>query len=109
MILAGYVEALAVAEAKGIQVAAFSPDQIRAFISGLPDGFKPSMLLDLEQGRRIELEALNGSLSRLGREVGVPTPVNDFIYACLKPHVAGEVSESPGETANSPEASKASS
>jgi 2-dehydropantoate 2-reductase len=47
------------------------------------------MLIDLERGRRLEVEALNGALSRLGREAGVPTPVNDFIYASLKPHANG--------------------
>ncbi|HMN30381.1 MAG TPA: ketopantoate reductase C-terminal domain-containing protein, partial [Caldilineaceae bacterium] len=56
---------------------------------GLPGSFKPSMLVDLEHGRRIEVEALNGTLSRLGREVRIPTPVNDFIYACLKPYANG--------------------
>lgn len=28
---------------------------------------------------------MNGAVHRLGREVGVPTPANAFLYACLKP------------------------
>ena len=43
------------------------------------------MLVDVEARRRLEVERLNGAVSRMGKELGVPTPVNDFIYACLKP------------------------
>jgi 2-dehydropantoate 2-reductase len=44
------------------------------------------MLRDLEHGKRLEIDALNGTVSRLGRQFSVPTPVNDFIYAALKIH-----------------------
>jgi ketopantoate reductase len=40
-------------------------------------------------GRRLELEALNGAVVRLGKEVYVPTPYNFAIYAGLKPFIAG--------------------
>ena len=59
-------------------------------IDSLPPHAKPSMLLDLEQGRKLEVEALNGTAARLGEERGVPTPVNRFIYAVLKPHANGK-------------------
>jgi 2-dehydropantoate 2-reductase len=49
-----------------------------------------SLAQDLAAGKRLELEALNGAASRLGRELGVPTPVNDFIYAALVLHVGGD-------------------
>ena len=42
-----------------------------------------SMQLDLESGKPLELSAINGAISRIGREVGVATPVNDFITSCL--------------------------
>jgi 2-dehydropantoate 2-reductase len=45
---------------------------------------KPSMLVDLERGNRLEVQWLNGAVSRLAKQTGVPTPVNDFIYAALK-------------------------
>jgi 2-dehydropantoate 2-reductase len=48
-----------------------------------------SLAQDLAAGKRLELEALNGAASRLGRELEVPTPVNDFIYAALVLHVGG--------------------
>ena len=53
-----------------------------------PEG-RSSQLQDLEAGRRLELEFLNGTAVRLGRELDVPTPLNFAIYAALKPHVDG--------------------
>ena len=32
----------------------------------------------------MEIEALNGMVVKLGREVGLATPLNQAIYACLK-------------------------
>ncbi|GLI34227.1 ketopantoate reductase family protein [Desulforhabdus amnigena] len=46
--------------------------------------FKPSMLRDLEWRRSMEIEALNGMVVKLGKEIGVETPLNQAIYACLK-------------------------
>ena len=48
-----------------------------------------SLAQDLAAGKPLELEALNGAASRLGRELGVPTPVNDLIYAALVLHKDG--------------------
>ena len=47
---------------------------------------KASMHKDLEAGRPLELDALNGAVVRLGRELGVPTPANEAIYGLLKAH-----------------------
>ncbi len=44
---------------------------------------------DLAAGRRLEIETLNGTVVRLGRERGVPTPANFAVYAALKPYAAG--------------------
>ena len=43
------------------------------------------MQRDLMDGRPSELEVQNGGVVRLGLEVGVPTPVNSFIYNSLLP------------------------
>jgi len=37
---------------------------------------RSSMLQDLERGRPTEIEAINGSIWRFGRDAGIPTPVN---------------------------------
>ncbi len=46
-------------------------------------------LVDLERGRRLELEGLSGAVVRLGRQTGVPTPVHATVYAALKPFIDG--------------------
>ena len=48
-----------------------------------------SMHTDVMAGRPLELEALNGAVIRAGRAGGVPTPINDVIYAMLKPLAGG--------------------
>jgi 2-dehydropantoate 2-reductase len=83
------LEGIAVAQAKDIPLDSSLLDWAKEVMNSLPPHFKPSMLVDLERDRRIEVEALNGAMSRLGKAVGVPTPVNDFIYACLKPYANG--------------------
>lgn len=48
-----------------------------------------SMYTDLENGNRLEIEVLNGAVSKYASEIGLKTPVNDFITACLMvPHRA---------------------
>jgi 2-dehydropantoate 2-reductase len=42
------------------------------------------MALSVELGHPLEIEALNGTTVRMGRELGIPTPANGFIYAALK-------------------------
>jgi 2-dehydropantoate 2-reductase len=44
-----------------------------------------SLRHDLLHGRRMEIAALQGTLGRLGREAGVPTPWTDAAYAILEP------------------------
>lgn len=55
------------------------------FVDNAAPTIKPSMQLDLETGHRTELESMIGVVGRKGRELGVPTPVADFVYASLLP------------------------
>jgi 2-dehydropantoate 2-reductase len=89
MLKAAVRETLAVAHAKGVKVASSIDEDVAAAYKALPPQAKASMLEDLERGRRIELPWLSGAVARLGREVGVPTPIHTFINAVLKPHVNG--------------------
>lgn len=82
-------ECVAVAQAQQIALSADVADLVINFVKGAPPTIKPSMLVDLEQGKRLEVAWLNGKIARLGRDLGVSTPVNDFIYACLKPYANG--------------------
>jgi 2-dehydropantoate 2-reductase len=58
-------------------------------MTNLPPSTRSSLLIDLSQGRRIEVEALQGSVVRRGRAVQVPTPVMAALYAVLKPYANG--------------------
>jgi len=49
-----------------------------------------SMHADIMAGRPLELEAINGAAVRAGKAAGVPTPINDIIYAMLKPFEQGK-------------------
>jgi 2-dehydropantoate 2-reductase len=42
------------------------------------------MLQDVEARRRTEIDFLNGGIARFGRELGVPTPVNDAITQLIR-------------------------
>ncbi len=77
------------AHAKDITVApTMVADTERAY-SAPPAHTKASMLEDLERGRRLELPWLSGAVARIGREVGVATPIHSFIAAVLRPHLNG--------------------
>jgi 2-dehydropantoate 2-reductase len=45
---------------------------------------RSSMLQDLERGRRTEIDAINGWISRLGAERRIPTPVNRALTVLVK-------------------------
>jgi 2-dehydropantoate 2-reductase len=89
MLKAAVRETLAVARAKGVAVAGTIDEDVATAYKALPPQTKASMLEDLERGRRIELPWLSGAVARLGRELGVPTPIHGFIATVLKPYVNG--------------------
>ena len=89
MLKAAVRETLAVAHAKGVKVASSIDEDVAAAYKALPPQAKASMLEDLERGRPIELPWLSGAVARIGREVGVPTPIHSFIATVLKPHING--------------------
>ena len=64
-------------------------DRILARIDRLPDAMKSSMLQDLEGGRRLELAWLSGTIARMGRDLGIATPVHALIATALKLHAQG--------------------
>jgi 2-dehydropantoate 2-reductase len=47
------------------------------------------MQMDLEAGRRLELDWISGAVARIGDELGLPTPIHHFIYAALKLYAGG--------------------
>jgi len=82
-------ETIAVARAKGIDLGADYLTQQLNFLDQVPPETKSSMQLDLEAGRRLELDWISGAVARIGDELGVPTPIHHFIYAALKLYAGG--------------------
>jgi len=82
-------ETEAVARARGVKLAGNVLETITRFQRKMPDTMKSSMLIDLENGRRLELEWLSGAVCRLGHAAGVDTPINCLVLAALSPFKAG--------------------
>ena len=81
-------EALAVGLAKGVDLPANLVRDSLNYIDGLPD-FQNTMHSDYEAGRPTELDALSGAVIRLGKQIGVKTPVHGYLYSVLLPHKDG--------------------
>jgi 2-dehydropantoate 2-reductase len=79
----------AVGRALGVKLDPAIAAQTLAYMEGCLQELHASMHADLTAGRPLELEALNGAVVRAGRRAGVPTPINDLIYAMLKPCAGG--------------------
>lgn len=89
-------EVAAVAAARGVTL---DDDIVERQLAGANTLFprqKPSMLYDLEHGHTLEVAWLNGTVARLGAELGVPTPVNRFIAGALSLHAGSPGSPAPG-------------
>jgi 2-dehydropantoate 2-reductase len=78
-------EVEAVARAEHVRLDSDVVEKWLEFIDNSAPQIKPSMQLDIESGHRTELESMIGVVSRKGRELGVPTPAVDFVYASLLP------------------------
>jgi 2-dehydropantoate 2-reductase len=87
--LEGCREIERVARAEGVAVAADVVDRIPRYVESIPGSMRSSLLIDLSAGKRIEVEALQGSVVRRGARTGVPTPIMATLYAVLRPHAAG--------------------
>jgi 2-dehydropantoate 2-reductase len=81
-------EVESIARAQGVDLDQDVVQKSLDFVDNASPQIKPSMQLDVEAGRRSELEAMIGVVGRKGRELGVPTPIADMVYASLLP---GEV------------------
>jgi 2-dehydropantoate 2-reductase len=78
-------EGKAVCAAQGVELDA-DPEALidHAARPDVAYGHKASMLQDVEARRPTEVDWLNGGISRFGREHGVPTPLNDAIWALMR-------------------------
>jgi 2-dehydropantoate 2-reductase len=77
-------EVHALARASGVDVEADLVEKHLALVDSMSPQHTVSTLLDLRAGRRLELDAFQGTVVRLGRELAVPTPLNRVMYVAMK-------------------------
>lgn len=85
MLLKTAEEIYAVAKGKGVHLPKNIIEKQFEIIESLPYETTASLQRDIMDGKPSELEAQNGTIVRLGKELGIPTPTNDLIYFTLLP------------------------
>jgi 2-dehydropantoate 2-reductase len=78
-------EILTLSKAIGIQIEADYMDKMLSFIDSFPYDSASSLARDIWAGYPSEIEYQNGAVVRLGKEYGVATPINRFVYDCILP------------------------
>jgi 2-dehydropantoate 2-reductase len=76
-------EVMAVAAAVKVPLAADMAEKVVRWTSEIRD-IHTSMYDDWKAGRPTEIDFLNGYVAKVGREVGIPTPLNDLLTAVIK-------------------------
>ena len=72
----------AIAAAKGIDISKAAAASTHG--STVPPTARYSTLQDLDAGRHTEIDMFSGALMRMGRELGIPTPYNEYTYHMIK-------------------------
>lgn len=78
--LRGEVESIA--EAKGIDLSKIDDSSGRG--SAVKASARYSTLQDIDAGRHTEIDMFSGALVRMGKELGIPTPYNEYTYHIIK-------------------------
>ena len=89
ILVAAMKEIQAVGLAHGINLDSDVVQQTTGYVESAVKDITVSMHVDLERGRRLELDTFSGAVVRLVKEVGVDTPINELLYLVLKPHING--------------------
>jgi 2-dehydropantoate 2-reductase len=76
-------EVAAVSAGVKVPLADDMPERVVRWTQEIRD-IHTSMYDDWKAGRPTEIDALNGYVSRRGRELGIPTPLNDLLTATIK-------------------------
>lgn len=71
-----------IAHAKGIDMSKLAATSGRG--SAVPASARYSTLQDLDAGRHTEIDMFSGTLIRMGEELGIPTPYNEYTYHMIK-------------------------
>lgn len=85
MFYAAAREVAALAAAEGVEISPNRFQTLKEYMDNIPPTTRSSLLIDLEMGKRIEVEALQGAAVRRAKAKGVPMPIINTLYAVLKP------------------------
>ncbi|NYT73746.1 2-dehydropantoate 2-reductase [Halomonas sp. QX-2] len=78
------LEAIEVANRLNIKIDVGDPiEHVKKLGSKIPNA-KPSMLLDHLDKKRSEIDYINGGITKIAREIGLNTPVNDTVVSIIK-------------------------
>lgn len=72
----------AIALAKGVDLTKAGSASVHG--SPVPSSARYSTLQDLDAGRHTEIDMFSGALIRMGKELGIPTPYNEYTYHMIK-------------------------
>ena len=75
-------EVEAVAKAKGIDLSMINAKSGRG--SAVKASARYSTLQDIDSGRHTEIDMFSGAMMRMGKELGIPTPYNEYTYHMIK-------------------------
>lgn len=78
-------EVFALSQKAGVTIPDTFLERTISFIDTFPYHSSSSLTRDVLNGRPSEIEYQNGTVVRLGKQYGVPTPVNRFVYTCILP------------------------
>lgn len=82
-------EVWSLGRARGVGLADDFVERTMEFIDGFAPQARPSLLLDLTEGRRLEAPWLSGAVVRMAAEAGVEVPIVRTLYAAVKPYLDG--------------------
>lgn len=89
MFYAAAREIAALAAAEGVQISADRFQRLEEYMTNIPPSTRSSLLIDLEMGKRIEVEALQGAAVRRAAKHHLPLPIISTLYAVLRPYASG--------------------
>lgn len=89
MFYAAAREVAAIAAAEGVTISPDRFETLRHYMDTIPPTTRSSLLTDLEQGKRTEVEALQGAALRRAAAHGIAAPIVATLYAVLQPWGSG--------------------
>ena len=83
-------EVITIAHAENVPLPSNQLEIIMDQLYKLPDGMKASTLPALENGEKLEISALHGTILKFGEKNNIDTPMNRAVFAALSPHENGK-------------------